>query len=213
MTLALIDYDRGNLRSVDKALVRIGAEVCLVESGEELEAAQAEAIVLPGVGAFGDAMKNLADRGLVKPIREWIGANRPFLGICLGYQLLFASSEESPGVAGLGVLEGEVVKFTPEVGVIPHMGWNRVVLGAGADHSFQPVFKNAPFFYHVHSFFPQLRGTVDAQCRTEYGGLSFASGVIHGRLAAFQFHPEKSQEAGLNLLRAVVQFWETETSS
>jgi glutamine amidotransferase len=209
MTLALIDYDRGNLRSVEKALEQIGAEVSTVESGEELEGARPESIVLPGVGAFGDAMKNLADRGLVEPIREWIRADRPFLGICLGYQLLFSSSEESPGVDGLGVLEGAVVKFSPEVGVIPHMGWNRVALEAGAGHPLRPAFQDAPFFYHVHSFFPQFDlMTTDAQCRTEYGGISFASGVIRGRLAAFQFHPEKSQEAGLNLLRSVVRYWE-----
>jgi len=206
MKLALIDYDRGNLRSVEKALEQIGAEVCTVERGEALQAADPDALVLPGVGAFGDAMKNLDDRGWVDPIRDWIRADRPFLGICLGYQLLFSSSEESPGVEGLGVLKGRVVRFSPGVGVIPHMGWNQVSLNGESDHPLQKAFEGSPYFYHVHSFFPEVSGPVDAECRTDYGK-PFSSGAVKGRLAAFQFHPEKSQEAGLKLLRTVLSYW------
>lgn len=207
MKTVLIDYDRGNLRSVEKALQQVGAEVCTVESGEGLAEVVADAVVLPGVGAFGDAMKNLTDRKLVDPLRDWIQSGRPFLGICLGYQLLFESSEESPGVQGLNVLGGSVVKFSPEVGIIPHMGWNRVTLEADAGHPLHNAFCGHPYFYHVHSYYPRVTGPVDAECRTEYGP-AFPSGVIKGSLAAFQFHPEKSQIAGLKLLESVLKFWE-----
>ncbi|NJL72021.1 MAG: imidazole glycerol phosphate synthase subunit HisH [Candidatus Competibacteraceae bacterium] len=131
-------------------------------------------------------------------------ADRPFLGICLGYQLLFAESEESPGVAGLGWREGTVRRFPESVGIIPHMGWNRVEAGAGAGW-LGPVFSGAPYFYHVHSFFPDGLDEAEIACMTGYNGLTFASGIRSGNVCAFQFHPEKSQDNGHRLLEAFVQ--------
>ncbi|MDR1191193.1 MAG: imidazole glycerol phosphate synthase subunit HisH [Verrucomicrobiales bacterium] len=196
MNIGLIDYGRGNLHSVDKALELLGANVELVADGDRF-AAQ-DALVLPGVGAFGDAMRNLAERGLVEPIRAWVRAGKPFLGICLGYQLLFDESDESPNVSGLGLVRGRVVKFPPAVGKIPHMGWNNVTVSDAGRALFAPV--SGEYFYHVHSYFPQPADISLAACWTEYEGVRFASGIVSGRLAAFQFHPEKSQANGLRLL-------------
>lgn len=196
MTVGLIDYGRGNLHSVDKALSRVGCRVERIRTAAEFEAA--EAIVLPGVGAFGDAMNALDRMDLRGPLIDWLQSGRPFLGICLGYQLLFATSEESPGVAGLGWLPGRVVLFPDSVGKIPHMGWNTV--------SFSPESGLAPesggdYFYHVHSYYPDGVPDEFTACTTNYGGVTFASGIRRGAVAGFQFHPEKSQAAGLGLLR------------
>jgi glutamine amidotransferase len=198
MKCGLIDYGRGNLRSVAKALESNGAEVRLIESGETI--GNPDILVLPGVGAFGDAMTNLQERKLVEPIREWLEADRPFLGICLGYQLLFNRSEESPEIAGFGFVEGEVVKFPPEVGKIPHMGWNAVEPGPAAS-GVADCLGPEHYYYHVHSYYPTNVQEAIVACRTDYGG-TFASGIRKGKVMAFQFHPEKSQQQGLALLRA-----------
>ncbi len=204
MKVALIDYDRGNLRSVEKALERVGGaavQVERVEDAEKWERVEPDWVVLPGVGAYGDAMINLKERGLIEPIRRWLADNRPFLGICLGFQLLFESSEESPGVEGFGFFRGRVVRFLSEVGDVPHMGWNRVY-GEGCLGDVQQVLADAPYFYHVHSYYPEVEADADWKVETEYGR-RFCSGLGRGRVAAFQFHPEKSQKSGLSLLSAL----------
>jgi imidazole glycerol phosphate synthase glutamine amidotransferase subunit len=197
--IALIDYGAGNLRSVANALKAIGMEPLLV--GAPAELAGTTHLVLPGVGSFGDCMTQLAARGLVEPIRDWVLAGRPFLGICLGYQILFDSSEESPGVTGLGLVRGAVRRFTTRPGQkIPHMGWNSVVprrpdegtwAGLGAE----------PYFYYVHSYFPVPADDAVIAAETDYGGTTFAAAIELPNLLACQFHPEKSQDAGLRLIR------------
>ncbi len=200
----IIDYERGNLRSVQKALERVGFAVELLECPVAAGCGP-DALILPGVGSFGDAMENLRRKGFEPMIRDWIESDRPFLGICLGYQLLFSGSEESPGARGLGLLEGRVVRFPDTVERIPHMGWNVVRFSRGYA---EEVFKEPEpsFFYHVHSYYPDGVEEHLACARTEYDGVRFASGISSGNVHAFQFHPEKSQDAGLRLLRG---FFET----
>jgi len=203
MNFGMIDYGRGNLRSVEKALERVGASVLRIDSPEKWNALSPAAIILPGVGAFGDAMANLRERNLVAPLRDWIKSDLPFLGICLGYQLLFDSSEESPGVEGLGVLEGTVIRFPASVKKVPHMGWNQVTPRQTPGNLFSS-FSGTPYFYHVHSYHPTGLEEEHIACETEYDAIKFASGAIRGNLHAFQFHPEKSQENGRKLLQAFV---------
>jgi glutamine amidotransferase len=205
ISIALIDYGRGNLRSVEKALEKVGGLPRRVSTAEGL--AGAHAVVLPGVGAFGDAMANLEERKLVEPLREWLKAGRPFLGICLGYQLLFEGSQENPGVRGLGYLPGEVIRFPSTVGKVPHMGWNQV----SASENGKILLKGTgdkSWFYHVHSFYPCDVDPSVMACETTYGGITFASGISSGSVHAFQFHPEKSQDNGLKLLKGFVGFVE-----
>ena len=192
--IAIVDYGMGNLRSVEKALAFLGHEAGVCHDPRSIAAASG--IVLPGVGSFGDAARELEDRGLVAPLREAIEAGKPFLGICLGYQLLFACSEESPGVPGLGILPGRVARFPSEVKV-PHMGWNDVRLVR--PHPLLEGVEDGSFFYFVHSYYvlPSQAGL--AITLTHYG-CEFASGVAWKNLAAFQFHPEKSSASGLRIL-------------
>jgi len=199
--IGLLDYGRGNLRSVEKALQKVGGNVVRVDSLEKLE--DVDAMVLPGVGSFGDAMQNLQIRGLVDPIRTWLSQDRPFLGICLGYQLLFEEGEESPGVEGLGFLPGKVVLFPESVGKVPHMGWNQILPQPGHDEVLVGLCSRS-YFYHVHSYYPAFVADDVVACRTEYG-ISFASGISKGNVHAFQFHPEKSQDNGLKLLENFVR--------
>jgi glutamine amidotransferase len=164
---------------------------------EASQLAGCDAVVVPGVGSFGDCAENLRATGLWDPLRNWIVMGRPYLGICLGYQLLFESSEESPGVAGLGVLPGTVVRFSNNGLKVPHMGWNSVSNLSG------PLFQGLPedvAFYFVHSFFPAPDDPGLASSTCEYGQ-SFAASISRGPLHATQFHPEKSQGAGLAVLR------------
>jgi len=200
--IALLDYDSGNLFSVAQALRHEGGEVTLVESPEGLETEAFDGMVLPGVGAFGDAARKLESRGLSQPVRDWIAADRPFLGICVGYQLLFESSTESPGVPGLGVLKGQVRRFADNGLKIPQIGWNCVQLKERTGvFAAQPI---DAWFYFVHGYFPEPE---DGGCvigHAEYGE-TFAAAVQRGRMAATQFHPEKSQENGLRLLRHFVE--------
>lgn len=194
MNVGLIDYGRGNLRSVEKALERVGARVQRIQNSDF---SGVSAIVLPGVGAFGDAMRNLGERGLVKPIKQWLNEGKPFLGICLGFQLLFERSEENPGVVGLGYLPGEVIRFPETVGKIPHMGWNEV---RWCDDRLKAELPQSAFFYHVHSYYPSSVSPEWKACETEYQDVCFTSGIGKGKVWAFQFHPEKSQENGRKLL-------------
>ena len=193
--IALIDYGSGNLRSVSKALQHEGAEVRLADSPETI--ARADAVVLPGVGAFGDCVKNLQARRLWEPLADWLRSGRPFLGICLGYQLLFEESEESPGVRGFGFFPGRVKRFSTPGLKIPHMGWNTLDLAA------IPLWKGIPrhpHVYFVHSYFPVPADDSIVSARSTHGE-TFAAAVTRGRVAAMQFHPEKSQEIGLAILR------------
>jgi len=192
----------GNLRSVSKALETMGSEVVVSSLPSDLNCA--DKIVLPGVGAFGGASKELQRRKLFEPLRTFIQKKKPFLGICLGLQLLFEESEESPGQRGLAIFRGKVRKFQSTAVKIPHMGWNQMtLLRKGA-----PLFENIPdesFFYFVHSYYavPQDSLLVAGECT--YGQERFAAFVGEGKTWASQFHPEKSQEAGLQILRNFVK--------
>ncbi len=195
LTLGVVDYGSGNLRSVCKALEAAGAGVRLITSTAQLE--QLDAVVVPGVGSFGDCARNLRETGLWGPLKDWLRAGRPYLGICLGYQLLFESSEESPGVEGLAVLPGKVVRFPSGALKVPHMGWNTLENPRG------PLYQNlpeVPSFYFVHSFYPVPADPAVVSATCAYGE-NFAASVSAGALHATQFHPEKSQASGLALLR------------
>ncbi len=193
----------GNLRSVQKALEFVGAKVIVTHDPDLI--LSADSVVLPGVGAFKDCMANLNKLSLIDPIRKFIDSGKPFLGICLGLQVLFEESEEYGPVSGLGILPGKVVKFIdgssdtrkgPQI-KIPHMGWNQIKVKKNA-----PLFAgvgDSPYFYFVHSYYvvpedPEMVATV-----THYG-IEFVSGIQHKNIYAFQFHPEKSQTLGLSIL-------------
>jgi imidazole glycerol phosphate synthase glutamine amidotransferase subunit len=199
MKVAMIDYGRGNMRSVERALEEAGAEVKRVESGEGLQGV--ETVVLPGVGSFGDAVEGLKQRKLWDPLRDWVKADQPFLGICLGFQLLWEEGEEAPGVKGLGILPGRVVKFSGKGIKIPLIGWSEVKPKSWSKELFEGGDR---FFYHVHSYRPESAPADWLICETEYGGW-FPSGVRKGRVAGFQFHPEKSQDTGISLLGNVLK--------
>lgn len=198
--IALIDYGSGNLRSVEKALAKVGGEVRIVSHPDEVGAASA--VVLPGVGAFGDCVQNLARLGLLVPIRDFIATGRPFLGICVGLQMLLEASEESPGVAGLGVFRGRVRRFEGAGLKVPHMGWNRLrfrqpdcpLLRGVADGS---------YVYFVHSYYAQPLDEAVVAATSEYG-VEFAAMLWQRNIFATQFHPEKSQAVGLVMLKNFV---------
>jgi glutamine amidotransferase len=192
--ITIVDYGMGNLRSVEKALAYLGHVVRVSHDPASIETAAG--IVLPGVGAFGDAMQELEDGGFAGLLRGAIAEGKPFLGICLGYQLLFEESEESPGVMGLGVLPGRVVRFPPDEKV-PHMGWND--LHFERPHAVLEGVDEGSFFYFVHSYYVVPYEDEDRLTVTGYG-IDFASGVARDRLVAFQFHPEKSSASGLRIL-------------
>lgn len=202
MLTGIIDYNAGNLRSVINAMAYLEFPCRLVRSIEDTDGL--EALILPGQGAFGDSIRNLRGIGVFDFVREWILADRPYFGICLGYQLLFEESAEAPGVEGLSVFKGRVVRFRDSGLKIPHMGWN----SARPSDPSHPIWRGLgddPYFYFVHSYFPAPEDPGIIGCRTDYGE-GFASGVLRGNCAAFQFHPEKSQDAGLTLLRNFFAF-------
>ncbi len=195
--IAVIDYDAGNLRSVEKAFAYLGERAFITREPREI--LRADAVVLPGVGAFGDAMEKLHRYGLVEVIKEAVRSGQPFLGICLGLQLLFGRSEESPGVEGLGILEGEIVRIPEEGGLkIPHIGWNSLDIREGAK-LFSGIPKEA-YVYFVHSYYLRAKCGQDVAATAEYGVKLHAS-VEHGNVFACQFHPEKSGEMGLAILK------------
>jgi imidazole glycerol-phosphate synthase subunit HisH len=199
--IGLVDYGSGNLRSVQRALEHVGAEAPHVMKPSD--AVGCAALVVPGVGSFGDCARQLREAGLWDFLKEWLAADRPYLGICLGYQLLFESSEESPGVPGFGALKGQVVHFARGGELkIPHMGWNRLHLRNPSDRLMAGLGEN-PDFYFVHSYYPvpEEEGVVTSTC--DYG-VRFAASVSRGNLSAVQFHPEKSQALGLAMLRNYV---------
>ena len=200
--IALLDYGSGNLRSVHKALLRVGAEVRIVQ--KPCEMGEARAAVLPGVGAFDDCIHALEKQELLEASSRFIQSGRPFLGICVGYQALFERSEEfNSCAAGLGLFKGSVVRFPTVEGLkVPQIGWNEIDLVQPGC----PIFKGVPngsFFYFVHSFFPKPADSSIVCTRTTYGE-TFASAIWHENVFATQFHPEKSQKFGLQLLQNFV---------
>jgi imidazole glycerol-phosphate synthase subunit HisH len=197
MKIGLVDYGAGNLQSVRNALRSIGRESVVV-SGPDGLAAGVDALIFPGVGAFGDSMRTLRAQGLVEPLCEWIRAGRPFFGICIGYQVLFEESEESPGVAGLGVFAGRVIRLRAPGEKIPHMGWNQARLRHPEDPLWQGL-GPAPHVYFVHSYHPEPADQSLVAATTDYGA-PFASAIRWPSGAAVQFHPEKSQAVGLRLI-------------
>lgn len=196
--VGVIDYGGGNLRNVLNVLKFLGHEGVLVSSVGDL--ARIERLVFPGVGSFGDCAAELDRRGLREPVAEWVASDRPYFGICLGYQVLFERSSESPEAQGLGVFPGEVVKFPEDRGLkVPHMGWNEVV--PVDRHLF--AWEGLPdplHLYFVHSYYPVPADPSVVASTTDYGA-PFASSIAKGRVFAGQFHPERSQEAGLRLMR------------
>ena len=202
MITGVIDYGAGNLHSVCNALKLLGIENKLVAVPGDLESV--DALIFPGVGAFGDCVHHLERQQLVAPVRGWVQADRPFLGICLGYQVLFESSEESPTTPGLGALKGKVVRFVDDGSLkIPHMGWN-IAQPVNAEDPLCDGLPSEPHFYFVHSYYPQPEDAGVVGAWTEYGS-RFASAVRFGNIAATQFHPEKSQDAGLKLMENFVK--------
>ncbi|MCU0794663.1 MAG: imidazole glycerol phosphate synthase subunit HisH [Akkermansiaceae bacterium] len=195
--VGIIDYGAGNLRSVANAIQSLGIEPVILAGPFDAEGFTH--LILPGVGAFGDSMAELTRRGLAGPIRSWIAADRPFFGICVGYQLLFEQGEESPGVEGLGIFGGSVVRFPEDGRKIPHMGWNAAIPADRADPLWNGLGAE-PYFYYVHSYFPCPVDPDLVAMTTEYEGTRFAAAIRRGRLVATQFHPEKSQNAGIRLL-------------
>ena len=194
--VAIIDYDAGNIRSVEKAVRYLGKEVTVTSEPEEILAA--DRVILPGVGAFGDAMKRLHAMGLVEVIRQAADRGTPFLGICLGLQLLFEKSEESPGVPGLGLLRGEILRLPEHPGLkVPHIGWNSLKY-PNPGRLFRGIPEDS-CVYFVHSYYLKAQDEGIVTATTEYGTLVHAS-VESGNLFACQFHPEKSSETGLTIL-------------
>ena len=199
--VAIIDYDAGNIKSVEKALLHLGEEVIITRDREQI--LNSDKVILPGVGAFGDAMEKLRSYGLDKVIYEVVERKIPFLGICLGLQLLFEKSDETPGVKGLGVLSGEILRIPDKEGIkIPHMGWNSVKIKENAR-----IFKDVPqdsYVYFVHSYYLKAGREEDVAATTEYSTLIHAA-VEHDNVFACQFHPEKSSEIGLKILKNFVE--------
>lgn len=198
--VAIIDYGAGNLQSVKKALDFIGAKSIITADENEINAASH--IILPGVGSFGDAMHSIREKGLEDVIKKSADGSKYFLGICLGLQLLFESSEESPGVDGLGIFKGKIVTIPKDNGLkVPHIGWNSVSLKQ-TDGIFENLRDNS-YFYFVHSYYLKDADEKVVAGTTEYG-VPIQCAVQQGRVSATQFHPEKSSEAGLTILRNFV---------
>lgn len=194
--ISIIDYDAGNIKSVEKALVHLGQEAVITRDKDVILAS--DKVILPGVGSFGDAMAKLREYGLVQVIYDVVEKKTPFLGICLGLQLLFESSEESEGVAGLGILPGKIIRIPDQEGLkIPHMGWNNLKVKEGAK-LFQGLPED-PYVYFVHSYYLQAACEEDVAATTEYSTLIHAS-VERNQVFGCQFHPEKSSKTGLKIL-------------
>ncbi len=195
--IAIIDYDAGNLKSVEKALQLLGEETVVTREADEI--LNADKVILPGVGAFGMAMEQLKKYGLDLVIKEVVKKEIPLLGICLGLQLLFEASEESPGVEGLGILEGEILRIPDAPGLkIPHIGWNSLCL-QNHGHLFKGL-SDEPYVYFVHSYYLKAKDETIVKASTDYSTCIHAS-VEKNNVFACQFHPEKSGEVGLKILK------------
>lgn len=194
--VAVIDYDAGNIKSVEKALLYLGQDVKVTRDKNVI--LSADRVILPGVGAFGDAMGKLRSYGLEEVIKSVVGQGTPFLGICLGLQLLFEDSDETPGVKGLGLLPGSIRRIPDKEGLkIPHMGWNSLDIREGA--SLFKGIEGHPYVYFVHSYYLSAKHEEDVAASTFYSTKIHAS-VEHDNIFACQFHPEKSSEIGLKIL-------------
>ncbi|URA09979.1 imidazole glycerol phosphate synthase subunit HisH [Thermospira aquatica] len=195
--IAIVDYNMGNIASVYNAFVRIGVaseKLKVIRTAQEIE--QASALVLPGVGAFNDAMMHLREQNLVHAIQRHVQQQKPLLGICLGYQLLFEEGEEGNKTEGLGLVQGNVVRFSIDL-PIPHIGWSTTILRQNKE-----IFDSLPqnvYFYYDHAYYPEVKESDVIACETEYG-IRYVSGIQKGLTFGFQFHPEKSHTFGLRLL-------------
>lgn len=195
--IAIIDYDAGNLKSVEKALVSLGEEV--VVSRDSSVILEADKVILPGVGSFGDAMNNLDHFNLVDTIKNVASSGKPFLGICLGLQLLFERSDETPGAEGLSILSGEILRIPNKEGLkIPHMGWNSLEINPKS--RLLNGIENQSYVYFVHSYYLKARDEAIVAASTEYSTHIHAA-VEKGNIFACQFHPEKSSHVGLRILK------------
>ncbi|WP_321530283.1 imidazole glycerol phosphate synthase subunit HisH [uncultured Desulfuromonas sp.] len=199
--ITIIDYGMGNLRSVQKGFEKVGYSAQVTDDPRVVE--KAERLVLPGVGAFRDCMDNLRDGGFIEPIHQFIATGRPFLGICLGFQVLLGESEEFGSHQGLGIIPGKVTRFAEDMQLdgetlkVPHMGWNRI------QHRDIPLFKGVAqdsFVYFVHSYYVQPEDSAVVAATTDYG-IEFCSAICRDNVMATQFHPEKSQQVGLTMLK------------
>lgn len=199
--IAIIDYGAGNLHSVKNALDFLGAESVITDNPEEIK--KADKVILPGVGAFGDAMCALTESGLDKTVYEIVKSKKPLLGICLGLQLLFEESEESPNVKGLGIFKGKCVKIPKKEGLkIPHMGWNNLEIVT--DSRILKDLGESPYVYFVHSYYINADDENDVSAYTDYGE-RLGIAVESGNVFATQFHPEKSGETGMKILKNFIE--------
>lgn len=199
--IAIVDYDAGNIKSVEKALQFLGQEPVVTRDKETL--LQAEKVIVPGVGAFGDAMGKMHQYGLVEVLREIAAEGTPLLGICLGLQLFFESSEETPGVEGLGLLPGKIVRIPDKEGFkIPHMGWNSIQINP-ASRLLKGIEEGA-YVYFVHSYYLQAENEADVAATTDYV-VNIHAAAEHENIFATQFHPEKSGEIGLRILKNFIE--------
>jgi glutamine amidotransferase len=199
--IAIVDYDAGNIKSVEKALQFLGQEPVVTRDKETL--LQAEKVIVPGVGAFGDAMGKMHQYGLVEVLREIAAKGTPLLGICLGLQLFFESSEETPGVEGLGLLPGKIVRIPDKEGFkIPHMGWNSIQINP-ASRLLKGIEEGA-YVYFVHSYYLQAENETDVAATTDYV-VNIHAAAEHENIFATQFHPEKSGEIGLQILKNFIE--------
>lgn len=199
--IAVIDYDAGNLRSVEKALIKVGADPVITRDPDVIR--KADKVILPGVGAFGEAMEKLNRFGLVDAIHEAVDSGKPFFGICLGLQLMFEYSEETPGCKGLSIFEGGILKIPAKDGLkVPHIGWNSLNITENAK-LFRGLSKE-PYVYFVHSYYLKAKDPQIVAATTEYGVEIHAS-VEKGNVFACQFHPEKSGDVGMTILKNFVE--------
>jgi imidazole glycerol phosphate synthase glutamine amidotransferase subunit len=199
VNVGIIDYGGGNLRSVANALRSLGEVPRIIASPDDV--GDSTHLLLPGQGSFGDTMDRLDARGLTGFLKTWIAADRPYFGICVGYQILFDGSEEAPEIPGLGIISGKVRRFHDEPSLkIPHMGWNSATATRGDTRVWQGLGAD-PYFYYIHSYFPEPMDPACVVAETTHGTQKFAGAVERGNLFAAQFHPEKSQQAGLRLIQ------------
>lgn len=199
--ISIIDYDAGNIKSVEKALVHLGEEAVITRDREVILAS--DKVILPGVGAFGDAMGKLKEYGLTNVIYDVVDKKIPFLGICLGLQLMFESSDESKGVAGLGLLKGKILRIPEKEGLkIPHMGWNNIKVREDS-RLFQGLPEN-PYVYFVHSYYLKAEDESVVAAMTDYS-VNIHAAVEKDNLFACQFHPEKSSDTGLKILKNFIE--------
>lgn len=203
--ISIIDYDAGNIKSVEKAINFLGEEAEITSDKDRIMAS--DGVILPGVGAFGVAMDKLRARGLVETIKEYVSTGMPFLGICLGLQLLFDESDETPGVKGLGLLEGKIKRIPSEYDdgstlKVPHIGWNSIEINPSS--KLMKGIANGSYVYFVHSFYLEAADISDVIATTEYG-VKIHAAVERGNIMATQFHPEKSSDVGLKILSNFIE--------